>query len=158
MSLKPLALAAVLLAAFPARAADAPRFEAYPAPAAFAGHNAAPRLATPAARRFRTQIAEAARQKPNFAGHSIVGTWGCGAACETGAIIDAATGNVVLLPVVAGIPADAPDDFSHFAYRLDSRLIVLTGMIAENPPMAAHYFSFDGKRLVPLTVIPRKER
>jgi hypothetical protein len=141
-----------------ARAQDAPSFSDYPAAAAFHGRNTAPLLVTKDARQFRTMIREGARQPPNFDGHYIAWTWGCGTDCESGAIIDAATGKVVMLPVVAGTPQDVADDDLHFAYRRDSSLFVMNGMIDEKPPMGSHYFVFDGVALKPLKIIPRAER
>lgn len=154
-----LVFAALLAASDAALAAEtAPAFADYPAAAAYSGQNAPPVLATPEARRFRTMIREGARQKPNFDGRFIVATWGCGTDCETGAIIDAATGKVVSLPVVAGSPDDAKPESGHFDYRGDSRLLVLNGMIGEEPPMGSHYFEFDGKRLLKLKTIVKPEK
>jgi hypothetical protein len=154
----PLALAALLAANGAAWAEDAPSFADYPGAPAYHGRNAAPLLSTKEARQFRTMIRDGASQKPNFDGHYIVSTWGCGTDCEMGAIIDAMTGKVVSLPVVAGTPQGVADDDLHFAYRLDSRLIVLNGMIREEPPMGSHYFEFDGNALKALKTIERPER
>jgi hypothetical protein len=75
-----------------------------------------------------------------------------------GVIIDAISGKVVSLPVVAGSPQDAQWDASHFDYRLDSRLLVMNGMIGEVPPMGAHYFTFDGSGLTLLKTIVKPEK
>ncbi len=46
-------------------------------------------------RMFKTRLAWAAKnQRPNFAGHYILTSWGCGTTCLMGAIIDAKTGKV----------------------------------------------------------------
>ncbi|MGE5268484.1 MAG: hypothetical protein ACM3JG_02305 [Thiohalocapsa sp.] len=148
----------LILAGVAAAADDTPQFADYPPAARFAGRNAAPVLTTPEAQRFRTRIREAAPEKPNFDGHYIVAAWGCGTDCEMGAIIDAASGRVALLPVVAGTPADAGAEFGHFEYRLGSRLLAMHGMIGEAPPMGSHYFEFDGKRLRPLKTIVKPAR
>jgi hypothetical protein len=37
-------------------------------------------------------------------------------------------------------------------------MIVMNGMIGEEPPMGSHYFAFDGTRLRPLKTIVRPER
>jgi hypothetical protein len=150
----------VILAAAPAARAreQPPSFADHPGGAVFKGHNAAPVLATREARQFRTMVREGARRQPNFDGHYIVSTWGCGADCETGAIIDAISGKVIPLPVVTGSPEDAKPEASHFDYRLDSRLLVMNGMIGEEPPMGAHYFTFDGSRLTPIKTIVKPEK
>jgi hypothetical protein len=153
-----LGLAALLAASGIASAEDTPSFADYPGAPAYHGRNATPLLVTKEARQFRTMIRDGASQKPNFDGHYIVSTWGCGTDCETGAVIDAITGKVISLPVVAGTPQGVADDDLHFAYRLDSRLIVLNGMIREEPPMGSHYFEFDGNALKALKTIERPER
>jgi len=141
-----------------AAAPEAPRFGDYPAGAPYTGRNAAPVLATQEVRRFRTMIRNGAREKPNFASHFIVASWGCGTDCELGAIIDARSGRVVMLPVVAGLPEDAGTESGHFEYHLDSRLLVMNGMIREEPPMGSHYFVFDGQRLTPLKSVVKAEK
>src|SRR4051812_23917703 len=98
-----LALALVLQPAFGAgdaggeepmiRASDiprnAPRFEDYPAKP-YVGANAAPDVSSdPRSRRYRTQLMNWAREKPNFAGHYILATWGCGTGCTEIAVMDA---------------------------------------------------------------------
>jgi hypothetical protein len=153
-----LALAAVLATGDAAWAQGVPDFADYPGAAAFNGRNAAPILATSDARRFRTMIREGARGKPNFDGHYVVATWGCGTDCEMGAIIDAISGKVIALPVVAGSPEEAGAQSTHFDYRLDSRLLVMTGMIKEEPPMGSHYFEFDGAKLTPIKSIVKPEK
>ncbi len=151
---------AAVLAAPPAASADErpPGFGDHPGAARFVGRNAVPVVATAELWRFRTMIRNGARQKPNFDGHYIVTTWGCGSDCEMGAIIDAISGKVTSLPVVAGSPQDASPESSHFDYRLDSRLLVMHGMIGEEPPMGSHYFTFDGAKLIPLKTIVKPEK
>ena len=158
MTIRPIALAFLLSAGGAAWAGDTPDFADYPGAAVYHGRNAAPILATREDRQFRTMIRNGARGKPNFDGHYIVWTWGCGTDCEMGVIIDAITGKVVSLPVVAGTPQGVADDDLHFAYRLDSRMIVMNGMIREEPPMGSHYFEFDGTALKPVKTIERPER
>jgi len=156
--MRSIALAILLSASNAAWAGDTLDFAEYPGAALYHGHNAVPILATEEARQFRTMIRNGAREKPNFDGHYIVSTWGCGTDCEMGAIIDAISGKVVSLPVVAGTPQGVADDDLHFAYRLNSRMIVMNGMIREAPPMGSHYFEFDGTALKPLKTIERAER
>jgi len=153
------ALAVALAVGQAAWAQGAPDFADYPGAAPFNGRNAAPILATRDARLFRTKIREGARESPNFDGRYIVATWGCGTDCETGAVIDAISGKVIWLPVVAGSPEDAgAEPAAHFHYRLDSCLLVMTGMIKEEPPMGTHYFVFDGAKLTPVKTIVKPER
>lgn len=155
MTLRAFSLGFALLLAANARAEDAPKFADYPGAAVYNGRNAAPVIATPDARLYRTKIREGVRDtRPNFDGHYIIVQWGCGTQCLDGAIVDAITGKVVSLPVVeAAMRQDAP----MMDYHIDSRLIVANGFIGEGTPIASHYFEFDGTRLKPVTTIARPE-
>jgi hypothetical protein len=88
---------ASLLCVSVAHAQKLPRFTDYPVSESFSGKTA-PLVLSGEARAFRTRLKEAAREKPNFAGHFIVTTWGCGTECVMGAVIDASTGRVFMLP------------------------------------------------------------
>ena len=54
----------------------APRFDDYPVNERYTGKTA-PLVLSREARTYRTRLREAAREKPNFAGHFIVTSWGC---------------------------------------------------------------------------------
>jgi hypothetical protein len=93
-----------------------PRFEDYPVKEIYKGVPAAPKIITPAERKYRTRIREGVekgwgvfqnglghgneqnRPGPNFAGNMIVVQWGCGAPCLMMAVVGAETGNVHLPP------------------------------------------------------------
>jgi hypothetical protein len=136
------ALALTLLAT-PALA-DEPKFSDYPAEI-YAGKVAKPILDTADKRMFRTRINEAAKGKPDFAGGFIFAKWGCGASCVSGAVIDAKSGVVTMVPWM--VCCSSNYDVEPLVYRADSRLIVFNGLINEEEPDAAHYFEWDGKEL-----------
>ncbi|HAF21422.1 MAG TPA: hypothetical protein DCK93_00685, partial [Blastocatellia bacterium] len=72
--------------------ANLPHFKDYPASEMYKGATA-PLVLTRADQTFKTRLRWAAKnQKPNFAGHYILTSWGCGAECVMGAVIDARTG------------------------------------------------------------------
>jgi hypothetical protein len=97
--------------------ADAPRFEDYPA-RLYNGPNARPLIARDGeARPFRTRIRDWARQKPNFAGHYILATWGCGSLCTQITFIDAVSGKIIMQDGLN----------SNVAYNVHSDLLVTTG-------------------------------
>jgi hypothetical protein len=123
-----------------------PRFEDFAVKQAFTGTPAAPLLTTPEARRYRTVIRqgvskgwgvadgatgkELAMPGPNFAGHHVIVTWGCGSPCLMMAIVDLKTGRVFPPPFHHGpghsyfqlpwaFPAEPP-----LSYRLDSGLLI----------------------------------
>jgi hypothetical protein len=148
----PLGLASLLPAA--AGAEEAPKFSDYPGAPVHHGRNAAPMMASPDARTYHTRIRESAKEKPNSDGHYIVTGWGCGTNCLTSFIIDVSTGKVTMLPAMeAGMRQDA----EVIDYRLDSRLIVLNGIIEEKHAVGSQYFEFDGSRLKPVKTILRPE-
>lgn len=104
-----------------------PRFESYSISQRYTGRVARVNLRShPDAKLFRTRLREAAKNKPNFAGHYILATWGCGASCNTVALIDAKTGNVYFAPFYVSASSD---------FRLDSRLFML------NPSMIDAWLS-----------------
>jgi|SRR5215470_7005670 len=84
-----------------------PAFSGKPAQVDFRGNAAA--------YRFRTVIREGAREGPNFADHYTLVTWGCGAGCQSHAIIDARTGAVHMLPITTSYGVGV---------RRDSRLLI----------------------------------
>jgi hypothetical protein len=120
---------------------DAPRPGDYPAKP-YAGPNAVPDVhAHPRSRMYRTQLRGWSTEKPNFAGHYILATWGCGTGCTQIAVIDALSGKVFhppgartnyALDVHGDLLVDAGSsprraDFGALRYSADSRLLVLFG-------------------------------
>jgi hypothetical protein len=147
---------------------DAPRFGDYPAKL-YAGANALPDLRSEArSRRYRTQLRNWAEEKPNFAGHYILATWGCGTGCTEIAVIDAISGKVfhpsgartnyiedvdpeVLVEVKEG---ERRSDFGALRYRADSRLLILFGAPnsrTENKGIS--YFVWDHDRLTRIRLV-----
>ncbi|HEX8329633.1 MAG TPA: hypothetical protein VF629_19000 [Hymenobacter sp.] len=141
-----------ILAARPAGGQAAPAFAKYPAGARYAGPGAAPRLRPgTAAWYFRTRIREAAVQPPNFAGHYVLATWGCGTECVSYVIINAKTGAVYFdNRTVCCWGTAVPDDFEPVRGQLDSRLLVCTGQLNEEGPNKAHRYLFTQGKLVAL--------
>jgi len=107
----------------------------------YAGPHAPIRLVTKDDQAFATRLKQAANQLVNFAGHYIVATWGCGAECLGGAVIDARSGKVSFLPYSVCCWGEGDP----FYFRKDSRLIVLSGVLNEDSPKGAHFFELrDG--------------
>ena len=121
-----------------------PQFKDFPAQGGYAGKNA-PVIITSKDRMYRTRLNEAAQQKPNFAGHYILTTWGCGTGCLTGAVIDANTGKVHWLPhtICCWNEVERDDSFTPIVFRVNSRLIVFTGIRNEQDgDQGAHFYEF----------------
>jgi hypothetical protein len=141
---------------------DAPRFSDYAA-RRYVGVNAAPDLRSdPRSRRYRSQLKDWALEKPNFAGHYILATWGCGTGCTEIAIIDAMSGKVfhpagartnhiedVDIEVLVEVEqVGRRADFGALQYRADSRLLIVFGTPdgrAENKGIS--YFVWEDERL-----------
>jgi hypothetical protein len=110
-------------------------------------HPAAPLLADPGARRYRTPIRAGAAAGPNFAGHYTVVSMGCGSPCTVVAIVDARTSHVYMQEsAFASWPP---------LFRRDSRLLIddPTGIVttAEGVPWwnsTIYYYEWSGTRLI----------
>ncbi len=98
--------------------------------------------------------------KPNFAGHYIVSTWGCGAECIMGAVIDANTGKVYWLPsTVCCWGFDVGEKFQPIEFRLDSRLIVFSGERDEKEgDNGKHFYEFKDNKFVHIQSIMKDEK
>jgi hypothetical protein len=109
---------------------------------------------------FRTRLREAARRRPNFAGHYVLTAWGCGTGCRIGALIDAKTGRVHWFPHQAYADYDAPPDFEPIRFRLDSRLLVIFGAPDEEDEagLGTYYYNFDGGRFRLVRFAPKARR
>jgi len=138
---------------------DAPRFESYPAER-YSGKNAAPILnGDPTTRMYRTRIKEWSKVRPNFAGHYILATWGCGTDCTQLAIIDAITGKVIhpagaSTNVATNVHQELLQGGDHWQmsgsikFRPDSNLLVLIGMPEEDSTKRGiSYYVWDGAQL-----------
>jgi hypothetical protein len=149
---------------------DAPRFKDYPAQP-YAGVNAAPDVRSdPRSRMYRTQLRGWASEKPNFAGHYILATWGCGTGCTQIAVIDALTGKVFHPPgartnsvvnvhdelLVNGDSSPRRADFGALRYSADSRLLVLIGTPEERGEnRGISYFVWENDGLRRIRFVPK---
>ena len=93
-----------------------PRFESYRATKNFSGEPAPVNLRShPKARLFRTMLKRSVENGPNFAGHYVVGMWGCGSDCLMVAVTDAFNGRVYFAPFTVSTGG---------TFRIDSTLFV----------------------------------
>jgi hypothetical protein len=134
-----------------------PQFKDFPPNGKYGGKNS-PVLITRDDREFRTRLREAAQEPPNFAGHYIFTSWGCGASCLMGAVIDANSGKVYWFPhTICCWKPSVDDNFTPIVFRLNSRLVVLTGLRDEKEgDEGAHFYEFDGKRFKFIRTIKSK--
>jgi hypothetical protein len=148
-----LALVGLVSATFAGSAAAQnriPQFRDYSVSEAYIGKTAPLALARDD-RMFKTRLAWAAKnQRPNFAGHYILTSWGCGTTCLMGAIIDAKTGKVYWWNFsICCWSSDVDDQFQPIEFRLNSRLIVFSGARNEKDgDVGAHFYKFENGRFV----------
>ncbi|OHV78411.1 hypothetical protein [Rhizobium sp. LCM 4573] len=121
-------------------AADVPRFKDYPAKI-YSGRQASLRLDTAEVQEHRTRLEEAEKESINFGGRYVFTQWGAGTQCDTGALIDVATGQVHVLPFAACFWSGYERPFE---VRPNSRLLVVAGQVGEDGPRGAHFFEFTG--------------
>ncbi len=92
----------LLLAVLPAAAqvsSPPPRFEDYPVHENWERKVPRIQFQSRADRMYRTQFINASREKPNFAGHYRLTTWGCGTSCLEGGIVNLSDGSLIPVPV-----------------------------------------------------------
>lgn len=100
-----------------------------------------PRLDTRQAKRYATELREAAKSPADFAGHFKLATWGCGAGCVMAAAINTRSGRVVFLPfTVSDWPLSVQEPLS---YRQDSCLLKVQGRRNE-AQQGVYFYRFDG--------------
>ncbi len=153
------AFALALLAESAVAQSRVPQFKDFPASEAYTGKNA-PLVLTREDRMFRTRLREAAREKPNFAGHYILTAWGCGTSCLMGAVIDAKTGKVYWWHFsICCWGHDVDENFEPIEFRLNSKLIVFSGARSEKEgDNGAHFYKFENGRFVHLRSVLKPEQ
>jgi len=132
-----------------------PQFKHYPSTENFSGKNA-PVIIGKNEKTFRTRLREASKEKPNFAGRYILTAWGCGAECLMGAVIDAKTGRVYWWNFTICCAANFAADFKPIEFRLNSRLIVFSGLRNEEGENGAHFYKFENGRFVFIKTVKDK--
>lgn len=126
-------------------AQSAPRFQDYPAQS-YSGRVQSPDLTShPDARTYRTRLRNAAKGGVNFSGDHILATWGCGGQCLMGAVINARSGYVQFLPGTICCWLEAGEDINPIDFERGSDLLILTGMVDEEEPLARFYYDFSGR-------------
>lgn len=132
-------------------ASATPRFEDFPA-AVYHGKSARVRLVTKEDHDFRTRLTALSGQKPNFAGHYTLASWGCGASCVMTVAVDVRTGNVTWLPFTVccwDIDVDEPIQF-----KPNSRLVMIQGSRNENGG-GTYYYALEKNGFVLVKAIEK---
>ncbi|HKV41132.1 MAG TPA: hypothetical protein VJX67_18135 [Blastocatellia bacterium] len=138
---------------------QSPRFEDFPAGKPFAGKPVALKLTTRNARKYRTVLREGAAAGPNFAGHYAIVTWGCGSSCVQFAVVDEITGDVYFPSFYVAASVGSDQDSEHLPeplqFKLNSKLLVVTGNLNEAEKGGVYNYKWEGNRLVP--IVGRKD-
>jgi hypothetical protein len=113
------------------RLVSAPGWTDFPAGAAHAGPPAPLDESSADARMFRTRLREALARPADFAGEYVIALWGCGSGCLSGAAVNRSTGKAVFLPGTVCC-WDGPE--LPLRYRLDSRVLVIDGVVTDGRP------------------------
>lgn len=145
---------------------DAPRFREFPA-RLYLGKNAPFHLGSNSETRlYRTRLFAWAKERPNFAGHYVLATWGCGTECTQLTIIDVRTGKAYHPVGLSTISANKVDDeltggnwFASGAVRFlpNSRMLILMGAPEERNEDRgiAFYVWGENHRLNRIRFIPK---
>jgi hypothetical protein len=124
-----------------------PGFADFPADVMAIATPAAPDLGShPMARRYRTMLSRAAKQRPDFAGHYTIARIGCGVSCIQIAVIDSTNGHVYFPtdPEIVQWAGWWHDPYGP-QYLLSGRLLVVYGVVgADSDAYGATYFLWDG--------------
>ena len=137
-----------------------------PCPMAFADYPAEPPAsarqystkvtpATPQARRYRTVISQDGVKPPNFSGHYRIVTWGCGTDCHGFAIVNRKTGVAITPKGIDYVAGAMGNDQPRIDFRLDSRLLVLNGLINDEDE-GSFFYEWTGRSLKLLRRQPLK--
>lgn len=99
------------------------------------------------AERNKTIIDEAFKKGPNFSGHYVIASWGCGTACQESAIINASDGKILVFGIISEYGVQT---------RVNSKLLVINPK--ENLPdnlteeeqktLVTNFYTLDNNALV----------
>lgn len=125
-----------------------PRYAEYPADKAYNGRIAKMKVPRGLDEEIRLRLTEALQddRKPEIGSRYIRLTWPCGSTCVGGALMDARTGRVIMLPYMSGW-GEVADGFEPIDGRLDSRLVVLSGARNERGLFGRHFYVLENGRL-----------
>lgn len=129
-----------------------PRFEDYSAAQETITPGHKPVIVGKMSRRYASVLRDAAERPPDFAGHYVLASWGCGASCVMAAAIDAKTGTVIWLPfTVCCWPLEITEPLE---FKIDSHLLIVRGSRNEKGG-GVYYYLLDNQRFTLLLAIEK---
>lgn len=155
-------LLGVLFVSLTSLAAE-PRFEDYKVEHIFKGENHELIVEDDNEDNWSLYRKQAIRKPVNFAGHYIIFATGCGGGAICGEVLDAQTGRIAT-SFPNAYEMDSPDgSYYDASFKLDSRLIVISGVAAdpevgldgEKLPSSnrTRYFEFKNNKLTLLMIV-----
>ena len=150
-------------------AKNPPKFEDYPVSESWHATAAPVKLTTRSERMFRTNLTNAAKEPPNFAGHYRIAYWGCGSVCSAGALVDLQTGDAFPLPLAKPngtgwekwIMCTASFEGTGDEFHIESRLMIVrcglnySDRLQKNLPDTS-YFLWENDRFRRILFVPGK--
>ena len=124
-----------------------PLFEEYKAPIVRHKTTSAPKLESSQDLEFKSKIAEASRQRVNFAGHYVLSSFGCGANCVMSFALDKHSGKVSWLPFTVCCWDEVNSKSIPMSFRKDSRLVVIIGSRNEEGK-GTYYYEFSNFKFI----------
>lgn len=124
-----------------------PEFSEYPVAERTVKTTKKPKIISTQDHEFQAKIMIASDQMPNFAGHYILSTFGCGASCTMTFVIDKKTGKVIWLPFTVCCWDNMDADFNPVSFRKNSRLIIITGSRNEQGK-GIYYYEFKQNKFI----------
>jgi hypothetical protein len=118
----------------PAYAKSSPEFEQYKVPTVLKTKVRKVDLKSHLrAREYRRQLEQAIGKAPNFAGHYVLLTWGCGSPCHEIALVDTRNGKVDFAPFYGRV---------NELFQPNSRLLILNS--PSTPLFGTEYYEWTG--------------
>lgn len=140
-----------------------PRFEVYKVEQIFQGDNHELVVEDDNDDSWSLYRKQAIKKPVNFAGHYIVFATGCGGGAICGEILDAQTGEIAASFPNAYEIDSADGSYYEASFRLDSRLIVISGVAADSEigldgatlssVNRTRYFEFNDNKLILIKVV-----
>ena len=143
-----------------------PRFEDFPVAEKWTPPAAPVQFTTPSEKMFLTNLTNASKEPPNFAGHFRFVMWGCGSNCGAGAVVDLVTGLVYPPPLGARgdgwsrwMMSSGFFEGSGVDFKVDSRLVVVkaSSSIFKASVPDVYYFVSEGDRFRQLLFVSGKQ-
>lgn len=127
----------------PTFSASQPNFSDYIVKNVYTGKSVKVILRSSEERNYRTRLRETINQPINFAGEYVLTTWGCGTACQFGAVVSKKTGHVVFLPDAISCIVCEKDMLN---FQKNSRLLSVYGSIPADVEKEdkVYFYEFTG--------------